>query len=286
MQRISILILLIAFSTTPLLASQSIILDTDGYACMGDDKSRKQTEDIAFKDAKRKASDSASTYIQAETHLQDAMLEKDILSAYTNSQVKVIQEFLKEWYSEGSLGDCYRVKLKVEVIPDEQAMKKAAKKKTDEIFDNPAAPLSVKVWSDKAKYAQGEKIRVFVRGNRPFYGRVVYQDASGGLIQILPNPYRQNSYFNGGTIYEVPSGEDKFDLEVAPPFGTERITLYASSAPMGEVKLSAEGGVYAVQAKAEQLSMGTRGIKFVNKGNTPVIAEFAEASQEMITAGK
>src|SRR5689334_467562 len=187
MKHIVYTFLLLLLTATPLLASQSVILDTDGYACMGDDKSRKQTEGVAFTDAKRKASESAVTYIQAETHLKDAMLEKDILSAYTNSQVKVIQEFLKEWYQEGSLGDCYRVKLKVEVIPDEQSMKKVAKKKTDELFDDPTAPLSVRVWSDKQKYARGEKIRVFVKGNRPFYGRVVYQDASGDLIQILPN---------------------------------------------------------------------------------------------------
>src|SRR6185369_14419804 len=288
MQRIVLSIALLLLSAFPLLASQSIILDTDGYACMGDDKSRKQTEDVAFKDAKRKASESAVTYIQAETHLKDAMLEKDILSAYTNSQVKVIQEFLKEWYKEGSLGDCYRVKLKVEVVPDELSMKKLTRKKTVALLDDSSAPLSVKVWSDKPKYAKGEKIRVFVKGNRPFYGRVVYQDASGGLIQILPNPYRQNSYFNGGTVYEIPSREDKFDLEVAPPFGVERITLYASTSPMGEVSLSAAGGVYSVKAKADELASGTRGIKFVNKnsGNAPPVAEFSESSQEMTTSDK
>jgi uncharacterized protein DUF4384 len=286
MQLIIISIFLFLLSATPILASQSIILDTDGYACMGDDKSRKQTEDVAFKDAKRKASESATTYIQAETHLKDAMLEKDILSAYTNSQVKVIQEFLKEWYQEGSLGDCYRVKLKVEVIPDEQSMKKAAKKKTDELLDDPAAPLSVKVWSDKVKYVRGEKIRVFVKGNRPFYGRVVYQDASGSLIQILPNPYRQNSYFNGGTVYEIPSDEDRFDLEVDSPFGAERLTLYASTSPVGDVNMTANGGVYSVQVKSAELATGTRGVKFVSKGSSPAVAEFAESSQEIATTDK
>jgi hypothetical protein len=278
--------LLLFLTASQLFAAQSVILDTDGYACMGDDKSRKQTEDIAFKDAKRKASESAVTYIQAETHLKDAMLEKEILSAYTRSQVKVIQEFLKEWYKEGSLGDCYRVKLKVEVIPDEQSMQKIAVKKAAELLDDPAAPLSVKIWSDKEKYARGERIRVFVKGNRPFYGRVVYQDASGSLVQILPNPHRQNSYFNGGTVYEIPSADDRFDLEVSPPFGTERITLYAGTAPVGDISLTAAGGVYAIKAKAEELSAGTRGIRFVPKGSAPAVAEFAEFSQELLTADK
>lgn len=287
MRQLLIAALFLLLFSYPLHASQSIILDTDGYACMGDDKSRKQTEDVAFKDAKRKASESAATYIKAETHLKDAILEKDIISAYTNSQVKVIGEFLKEWYREGSLGDCYRVKLKVEVIPDEKAMKSVAAIKTEELLDDPAAPLSVKVWSDKAKYGQGEKIRVFVKGNRPFYGRVVYQDASGDLVQILPNPYRKNSYFNGGTVYEIPSADDRFDLEVSPPFGPEKITLFASTAPMGEVNLADAGGVYAIKVKADQLSSGTRGVKFVNKGSGAAsVAEFAESSHEMLTSGR
>lgn len=287
MRQIILATLVSLLFSTPLLASQSIILDTDGYACMGDDKSRKQTEDVAFKEAKRKASESASTYIKAETHLKDAMLEKDILSAYTNSQVKVIQEFLKEWYKEGGLGECYRVKLKVEVVPDEQAMKTISKKKSNELLDDPMAPLSVKVWTDKSKYSQGEKIRVFVKGNRPFYGRVVYQDASGTLVQILPNPYRKNSYFNGGAVYEIPSADDRFDLEVSAPFGPEKITLFASTSPMGDVALSEAGGVYAVKVKSDQFASGTRGVKFVNKGSGAAsVAEFAESSQEMQTSGK
>lgn len=278
-------LLLSLFFIQPTIASQSIILDTDGYACMGEDKSRKQTEDIAFKDAKRKASESASTYIQAETHLKDAMLDKDILSAYTNSQVKVIQEFIKEWYKEGTLGDCFRVKLKVEVVPDEQTMTTVARLKNNANLDDPTAPLSVKVWTEKTKYNTGEKIRVFVKGNRPFYGRVVYQDVSGTLVQILPNPYRKNSYFNGGAVYEIPSADDRFELEVSPPFGTEKITLFASTSPMGDVSLADAGGVYSVKLNADQLSSATRGVKFVNKGSgASQIAEFAESSQVMTTS--
>lgn len=269
-------------------ASQSVILDTDGYACMGEDKSRKQTETAAFNDAKRKAAESATTYIQAETHVKDALLEKDLMSAYSNAQVKVVTEFLKEWYQENGLGDCYRVKLKVEVIPDEQSMKKVAQRQSSELLDDPAAPLAVRVWSDKGRYAQGEKIRVFVKGNRPFYGRVVYQDAGGSMVQLLPNPYRQNSYFNGGVVYEIPSAEDRFDLEVSPPFGAERITLYASSSPLGEVGLNAAGGVYSVSGKREEFAAGTRGIQFVSKQSGPaaVAAEFAEANHEMSTMVK
>ena len=135
-------------------AGQSIIIEGDGYACMGDDKSRKSTETTAMADAKRKATESAATYIQSETHIKDAMLEKDLLSAYANAQVKVLQELLKEWYKEQGLGDCYRVKLKVEVIPDEKAMAGNEKKNQDLLESDPSGLLAIRVWTDKQEYVK------------------------------------------------------------------------------------------------------------------------------------
>jgi len=49
---------------TCLYASQSTITESEGYACMGEDKSRKQTEQAAMADAKRKAAESVLTYIK------------------------------------------------------------------------------------------------------------------------------------------------------------------------------------------------------------------------------
>jgi hypothetical protein len=54
---------------------------------------------------------------------------------------------------------------------------------------------------------------------------------AGIRVQLLPNSYRAENYFNGGVVYEVPSGNDRFDLEVSPPFGKENIFVYASSSP-------------------------------------------------------
>lgn len=110
-------------------AGQSVITDTEGSACMGDDKSRKETELTAVKDATRRAAEYAATYVQSETHVQDSALEKDLISAYSNASVHVIQELEKRWYREEGLGDCFKVKLKVEVIPDEKAATGLTKKK-------------------------------------------------------------------------------------------------------------------------------------------------------------
>jgi hypothetical protein len=271
-----------------LYASQSsVVLETEGYACMGDDKSRKQTEQVAYMDGKRKATESAVTYIQSETHVKDAMLEKDLLSAYANAQVKVVKEMLKEWYKEAGLGDCYKVKLKVEVIPDEKAMAGSSAKNRDVLENDPSAPLSVKVWTDRPVYSEKENVRIYVKGNKPFYGRLVYRQADGTLIQLLPNPYRKNNYFNGGVIYELPSGDDAYSLETSTPFGIEQVTLYASTAPGGDPELLSAEKVFLVKTSSEDLPITTRGITLKGgKGTANTPAQFAEAHAELKTGKK
>ncbi len=283
MKRFILSLALSCLMTTSLHAGQSIIIEGEGYACMGDDKSRKATETTAMTDAKRKATESAATYIQAETHIKDAMLEKDLLSAYATAQVKVLQELMKEWYTEKGLGDCYRVKLKVEVVPDEKVMSGSARKNQDLLENDPSGPLSVKVWTDKKEYVQGERMKVFVKANKPFYANVVYKQADNTLLQLLPNPYRDQNYFNGGVVYEIPSGDDRFDLEVSSPFGTENVTVYASTAPTGKLDTSPVGGVFAIANKLSEVAVSTRGVKFVQKGSGSAIAEFAEATATAVT---
>ncbi|HYA86726.1 MAG TPA: hypothetical protein VEI57_06660 [Nitrospirota bacterium] len=108
----------------PAHATQSTITEADGYSCMGDDKSRKQTEQAAMIDAKKNAAEYTSTYIKSETQVKDFALQKDLVSAYTNAEVKVIEDLEKGWYKDPSSGACYKIKIKAEVTPDEKAMEK------------------------------------------------------------------------------------------------------------------------------------------------------------------
>ncbi|MDO8724035.1 MAG: hypothetical protein Q7J31_17670, partial [Syntrophales bacterium] len=69
-------------SASTIYALQSSITDADGYACMGDDKSRKQTEQAALADAKKNAVDKTATYIKSETKVEDFVVQKDLVEAY------------------------------------------------------------------------------------------------------------------------------------------------------------------------------------------------------------
>jgi len=133
------------------------------------------------------------------------------------------------------------------------------------LLDDPNAPLTVKLWTDKERYQIGEKIKIYLKGNKPFYARIIYHDAAGRLIQLMPNPYRSENYFNGGVIYEIPSGRDKFELEVSPPLGKESITLYASTVQLGELDLTPSKGIYMVKTRSIEVGMKTRGVKITGK---------------------
>jgi hypothetical protein len=270
---ISFIVLLIS----PLLhAAQSTITDAEGYACMGADKSRRQTEQQALTEAKRNAVEKTLSYIKSETTVKDFQFEKDVIGAYSNAAIKIIQELEKAWYKDASSGDCYRIKIKAEVTPDEKAMQKISEGKN--VNDDPSAPLTVQVWTGKKDYKQGEKIKVYIKGNKPFYARILYKDAGGNIVQLLPNPFKRDNYFNGGVIYELPSGNDRFDLEVSPPFGREDVILYASTAQLGDLRLDTRGEVYQVKTEAKDIGINTRGVKILQTadGKAKSAAEFFE----------
>jgi len=270
--KIFIALLLPLLFAPSIYGAQSTITESEGYACMGEDRTKRQTEETALQDAKRKAIEQVSTYIQSETQVKDFELQKDIVNAYANAKVKIIESQGK-WDSEPpKVGDCYRLKIKAEVIPDEEAMKRISQSKE---LDDPSSPLKVKVWAEKKAYKAGERIKLFLKGNKPFYARVLYRQADGTLVQILPNPYRKDNYFQGGVVYEIPSGPDRFELEVTPPFGEESFIVYASTAELGSLELEQAGGVYKVRTNLDDAGEKTRGINIVAKGSTKG-AEFVE----------
>jgi hypothetical protein len=283
MKRVLIALIICTLAATPgLFAAQSSITEAEGQACMGDDKSRKDTEHAALSDAKRKAVDYTLTYLESSTEIKNFSLESDIIKAYSNASVKLIEEIQKEWFRDPVSGECFRLKIKAEVLPDEKKMTPAK----EASFDDPTSPLNVKVWTDRKEYKNSEKIKVYIRGNKPFYARVVYKDASGKTVQLFPNPYSSDNYFKGGTVYEIPSGEDRFDLEVSPPFGSESVTVYAGSSQLGDLDLESASGIYDIKTKSSDIGTKTRGVKIKQKGEeggkkTPV--EFSESSVSLVT---
>jgi len=110
---------------------------------------------------------------------------------------------------------------------------------------------------------------------------VLYRQADGSLVQILPNPYRRDNYFQGGVVYEIPSGPDRFELEVTPPFGEESFIIYAGTGELGSLELEEVGSVYKVKTSPDSVGEKTRGIKIVEKGKKNGV-EFVEEKIDIV----
>lgn len=116
MRKTFIALFILVFMTSNLYASQAMIAESDGYACLGEGRTRKQTETAAMTAAKRNAIEKVQAFVSSAT--KDLELKDDFVSAYANATAGVIKELKKGWYKDASAGDCYWVKIKAEVIPN------------------------------------------------------------------------------------------------------------------------------------------------------------------------
>ena len=137
----------------------------------------------------------------------------------------------------------------------------------------------------KKEYKKGEQIQIKLKGSKPFYAIVVYRDAENNLLQILPNPYRTENYFQAGTEYKIPSDQDRFDLEISPPFGDEEIILFADCQPLGHVQTRSLGSVYAVETPYHRLGSAIRGptAGSNNDNRSNATEEFLEKTIKIVT---
>lgn len=260
---------------------RSTIVEADGYAYLSEDKMIKDIRQEALTNAKRNALESAQTYIQSLSKVENFQLAYDLIITGTEGFVNILES-----KDHGITTDNrYRYWIKAEV---EYALK-APENKSDlaaDLAKDENAPLTVYVWTEKPDYTSGEKIRIFLQGNKDFYARVVYRDAQGNLLQLLPNPYRQDNFFRGGKVITIPDEQDHFDLAVGPPFGIENIIVYASSAQMGEANVTkVSDALYGVQGDLTDYGKKSRGVKIIRREEdaTTQGAEFYEARCEVRT---
>ena len=79
MMQLLVSLLLSVMMASTLYAAQSSITEADGTACMGEDRTKKQTMEGALADAKRNAVEYTLTYLKSETVVNKYELEKDLL---------------------------------------------------------------------------------------------------------------------------------------------------------------------------------------------------------------
>lgn len=276
MHKIAVILYLLC-SAAPLHAASSLITEAEGSACAAlPDPER------ALAEAKRQAALNAASYAFQQTG-GDSARNDELTRLYTQAPVRLLEELGRETYRDAAGTPCVRVRLKAEVLPDHKSLEELLRPL---LAGRPGAlPLTVTVRTDRQEYRAGDRITLFLKGNKPFFARIVYTDAGGNQLQLLPNPHRRDASFDAGTEYRVPADGDRFDLEVTPPFGAERITVYAGTVPPGDLEVAPAGAVYSVNTPPKEIEITTRRIKppAGKVSAAPRVAEFSEATALLTT---
>ena len=254
-------------------SKHSAIVEADGYVYLSEDKTIRQLREQALAAAKREALQKGQTYIKSFTKVENFQLSYDLIQSQSEGHVKILDS--KDYGIEKDNRYHYWIKAEIKYM-----LKPSDSNAAKTVLAKAAAPLSVSVWTDKTTFKAGEKIKIFLKGNKDFYARVVYIDSQNNILQLIPNQQRKNNFFQGGETIVIPSTDAQFELEVSPPFGSEKIVVYASSAPQGEIKTTAAGkSLYKIKADLTTIAGKTRGVTIKKTSSQASSgAEFYETS--------
>lgn len=83
---------------------------------------------------------------------------------------------------------------------------------------------------DQQLFQQNDVLTFLLSLNKDAYIFAIYEDASQQLMQIIPNINQQNNFYKAGIFIAVPAQNAAFRLIVQPPFGKEKLWVFATDA--------------------------------------------------------
>lgn len=156
------------------------------------------------------------------------------------------------------------------------------------LLSNPNLPLTVRIWSDKQSYKEGDKVVFYIQGNRDFFTRIIDIAPGGEILQLLPNSFRESDAFKGGVTYKFPDPDmgDEFDMETSPPFGKENVLIFAANVPIGKIPFKEYIGQFGlVEGTGPDVRQYVRQIA-LEKSGTFSCVDFFESRWLIITKEK
>ncbi|MDJ0780606.1 MAG: DUF4384 domain-containing protein [Desulfosarcinaceae bacterium] len=99
----------------------------------------------------------------------------------------------------------------------------------------PGVPIQVEITThlgDGHRFVHGDTIAFYLSLNQDAHIVAIYEDANRQRIQIVPNANQESSFYPAGWFRPIPTQDAAFRFTVAPPFGRERLWVFASRAPI------------------------------------------------------
>jgi len=247
---------------------RSAIVDAHGFVYLAEDKTISELREEAKANAKRNALEKGETYIRSLTRIENFQLQYDLIFSESEGYIKMIEE-----------EDCgitednrYQYWIKAEL-------------KYDLSLFHKDAPLTVKIWTDRNQYQLNDEILIFIKGNKNFFAKIIYEDAAGNLIQLLPNQFRSENYFQAEMEYQIPGKNENFNFKVEAPFGDEIIRVYVSTSFLGNGLVEPlSNSFFRITEELDQYSKKTRGVRIVE--SDAGASEFYETEYKISTIGE
>ncbi len=105
----------------------------------------------------------------------------------------------------------------------------------------PAAPIAVRLTTDKPTYAPGEEIRITIEVDKPCYLYLYDIDPAGAVSLLFPNRFQPDPHFGPGKLTLPGKG---YHFVVRGPEGEETLVAVAATAPIPMLKLKDEKAAF------------------------------------------
>ena len=89
---------------------------------------------------------------------------------------------------------------------------------------------------DLVHFADGDNLFFLISLDQDAYLTVVYQNAEGDILQLIPNKNQQNRFYKSGLFIQLPGADSNFRFIIQAPFGQESLWVFASDLPSPELK--------------------------------------------------
>ncbi len=291
--------------------TRSVIRQSNGYYYVGPNESLEVAREKALQDAKLKAVENSKNIIMSKTKLKNKYFDFHLVKNKDGNYVTLLER-IDDGFDKKTSKYHVRINAKIEYILElsNSSSKINASEKNylannQEQFDKgkvgsnvkkvqtfqpkslsnllkeKGSPLTVRVWTEKKQYKEGEKIIIYLQGNHDFFANIIDTDLDGNVIQLLPNKARTNNFFKRGQIYEIPDKlkGDKFEIESSPPFGIDTVTVFASETQLGTTDLIPIGsGLNQFKGtKVKYDKLVSRGVKLLGSDSSQPV-EFYKSS--------
>ena len=88
---------------------------------------------------------------------------------------------------------------------------------------------------DVKDFQAGDQVSFLLSLDTDAYVVVVYQDARGDILQLLPNRRMRDYFYKAGLFLRLPDPAAPFAFTIQPPFGRETLWVFAADRPLPEL---------------------------------------------------